>query len=76
MTQRHFRYGLGYMLDSPPFPLCGARNFGHPGVGGPVAFGDPDRALGFGYAVNRMVPVADIGPARAMIEATYASLSQ
>ena len=76
MTQRHFRYGLGYMLDSPPFPLCGARNFGHPGIGGPVAFGDPDRALGFGYAVNRMVPVADIGPARAMIEATYASLSQ
>ncbi|MBL8381974.1 MAG: beta-lactamase family protein [Burkholderiales bacterium] len=76
MTQRHFRYGLGFMLDSPPFPLRGARNFGHPGVGGPVAFGDPDRGLGFGFAVNRMVPVADIGPARALIDATYSCLPQ
>lgn len=75
MTRRHFRYGLGFMLDCPPFPLVGPRNFGHPGVGGAVAFGDPDRGLGFGFAVNRMVPVADIGPAGALIRAVYSSLS-
>jgi CubicO group peptidase (beta-lactamase class C family) len=75
MTQRHFRYGLGFMLDCPPFPLLGPRNFGHPGIGGPVGFGDPDRRLGFGYACNRMAPVADIGPARAMIAAAYDSLT-
>ena len=74
MTQRHFRYGLGFMLDCPPFPLIGPRNFGHPGIGGPLGFGDPERRLGFGYACNRMAPVADIGPARAMIEAAYDSL--
>ena len=74
MTQRHFRYGLGFMLDCPPFPLAGPRNFGHPGIGGPLGFGDPERRLGFGYACNRMAPVADIGPARAMIAAAYDSL--
>ena len=74
MTQRHFRYGLGFMLDCPPFPLAGPRNFGHPGIGGPVGFGDPERRLGFGYASNRMAPVADIGPARALIAAAYDSL--
>ena len=75
MTQRHFRYGLGFMLDCPPLPLVGPRNFGHPGIGGPLGFGDPERRLGFGYACNRMAPVADIGPARAMIEAAYDSLT-
>ena len=76
MTQRHFRYGLGFMLDCPPFPLVGSRNFGHPGIGGPVGFGDPDRRLGFGYACNRMAPVATIGPAGAMIAAAYHCLTQ
>ena len=75
MTQRHFRYGLGFMLDCPPFPLAGPRNFGHPGIGGPLGFGDPERRLGFGYASNRMAPVADIGPARALIAAAYESLT-
>jgi CubicO group peptidase (beta-lactamase class C family) len=73
MTNRHFRYSTGFMLSCPPFPCGGnARNFGHPGVGGAVAFGDPDRKMGFGYAGNHMAPVADAGPyATRLLEAVY-----
>lgn len=81
MTKRQFRMGLGFMLPCPPFPIgsdkhdC-ARNFGHPGVGGAVAFADPDRRMSFAYCPNHMLPVADAGPyATALIDATYASLA-
>lgn len=76
MTNRHFRYGTGFMLSCPPFPVGGnPRNFGHPGVGGAVGFGDPDRKLGFSYAGNHMAPVADAGPyATRLIDAVYRSL--
>lgn len=74
MTNRHFRYGTGFMLSAPPFPVGGnPRNFGHPGVGGATAFGDPDRRLGFAYAGNHMAPVADAGPyATRLIDTVYA----
>ena len=76
MTQRHFRMGMGFMISSPVFEMGGKpRNFGHGGIGGAIAFGDPERALGFSYCGNRMAPVADTGPfARALIEAMYASV--
>jgi CubicO group peptidase (beta-lactamase class C family) len=73
MTNRHFRYGTGFMLSCPPFPVGGnPRNFGHPGVGGATGFGDPDRRLGFCYAGNHMAPVADAGPyATRLVDAVY-----
>jgi hypothetical protein len=76
MTKRPFRLGLGFMLSCPPFPIGGNdRNFGHPGMGGAIAFADPDRRLSFSYAPNRMSPVADAGPyASALIDATYAAV--
>jgi hypothetical protein len=48
MTNRHFRFGAGFMLSCPAFPLGGqASNFGYIGMGGAVGFSDPVRKLGF-----------------------------
>ena len=52
------RFGVGYDLGlgtttigSAPHP---DRLFGHCGVGGTVAFGDPEHGLGYGFLCNRM----------------------
>ncbi|MCZ6452931.1 MAG: serine hydrolase, partial [Alphaproteobacteria bacterium] len=76
MTNRHFRFGCGFMLSCPPFPFGGRRdNFGHTGIGGAVGFGDPHARLGFSYCGNRMAPIADMGPfATPMVDAMYASI--
>lgn len=72
MTKRPFSMGLGFMLAGPAFSIgLGPRNFGHPGMGGAIAFADPERRMSFSYSPNRMSPVADTGPwASALIEAT------
>ena len=73
MTSRHFRFGTGFQLTCPAFRMGpNANNFGHAGLGGAVAFADPDRRLGFSYCGNRLAPVADRGPfAGALIDALY-----
>jgi CubicO group peptidase (beta-lactamase class C family) len=73
MTNRHFRFGCGFMLSCPPFPFGGRQdNFGHTGIGGAVGFGDPHKRMGFSYCCNRMAPIADLGPfATPMIESLY-----
>lgn len=65
-TQRYgyvdprFRWGTGFMLDSPPVrPMLGPRSFGHDGAGGDLGFADADRRVGFGYVVNRMRGMPD-----------------
>ena len=75
MTRRPFSMGLGFMLAGPAFSIGqGSRNFGHPGMGGAIAFADPDRRMSFSYSPNRMSPVSDIGPwATALMAATYRS---
>jgi len=76
MTQRHFRYATGFMLNNPCFKIGpNPRSFGHPGLGGANAFADPDAHLGFGYACNRIHPINHTGPcASALIEAVYNTL--
>ena len=76
MTKRPFTMGLGFMRAGPAFSIGqGPRNFGHPGMGGAIAFADPDRRMSFSYCPNRMSPVADTGPwATALIDATYRGL--
>jgi CubicO group peptidase (beta-lactamase class C family) len=76
MTHRHFRFGTGFMLNNPYFKLGGnPRSFGHPGLGGANAFGDPDAKLGFGYCCNRVHAIDETGPcATALINAAYESL--
>jgi CubicO group peptidase (beta-lactamase class C family) len=51
----HTRFGLGFMLSTPyekmgPNPQV----FGHGGMGGSMAFADPEARLGFGYVMNEM----------------------
>ena len=77
MTNRPFRFGTGFMLSCPPFPMGGGRNnFGHPGVGGALGFADPDRRMAMSYAGNHMAPVADAGPwASRLIDTAYRCLA-
>jgi len=76
MTNRHFRYSSGFMLNNRHFSLGeNDRSFGHPGLGGAIAFADPDENLGFGYCGNRIHAVDNNGPCgKALIDAVYKSL--
>ncbi|MFN0130149.1 MAG: serine hydrolase domain-containing protein [Verrucomicrobiales bacterium] len=48
------------------------RAFGHPGAGGSLAFGDPDRNIGFAFVLNRIAPGVMPGKAAlSLVEATY-----
>jgi CubicO group peptidase (beta-lactamase class C family) len=80
------RFGLGFMLTLPDPPPgedgfapfgSGPRGFGHPGRGGSIGFGDPDRRLGFGYVMNQYQSGTPGRRERrwvALAEAAYAAL--
>jgi CubicO group peptidase (beta-lactamase class C family) len=63
MTGRHYRYGMGFFLNTPPLVPMGPnpRAFGHPGAGGALGFADPERRLAFAYAPNFMCAGAGSG---------------
>ena len=47
-------YAFGFMKPFPLLPFgSSTRAFGHSGTGGSFGFADPDRALGYGYVMNR-----------------------
>jgi len=58
------RFGLGFMLPPALCPSAPPSAFGHPGAGGSLALGDPERELGFAYVLNRM-SLATAGDPRA-----------
>lgn len=73
------RFGPGFMLQQPGNIEAefgpGPNAFGHPGAGGALAFADPDRDLGFAYAMNQMGPYVLIDPRpRALVDALYRCL--
>ena len=48
------RFGLGFHLHHELGRLLGPASFGHGGMGGSLAFADPDARVGFGYVMNQM----------------------
>ncbi len=76
ITDRHFRYGTGFMLNNACFTTGpNPDSFGHPGLGGAIGFADPAIDLSFAYAGNRVHAIDNTGArASALIEAVYASL--
>ncbi|MGB0221923.1 MAG: serine hydrolase domain-containing protein [Luminiphilus sp.] len=58
------RFGVGYDLGLGITTIRGtphpSRIFGHCGVGGAVAFGDPVTGLGYGFLCNRMHKLKDL----------------
>lgn len=51
----HTCFALGFMLSTPQEKMGpNPRTFGHGGMGGSMAFADPDAHLGFGYVMNEM----------------------
>ncbi|MAH72748.1 MAG: serine hydrolase [Cellvibrionales bacterium TMED49] len=49
-----FKFGLGFMVDSPTTPISHAkRRFGHSGIGGETAFGDLKNGVGFAFLSNQ-----------------------
>ena len=71
------RFGLGFMLSTPQEKMGpNPRTFGHGGMGGSMAFADPDARLGFGYVMNEAhMGLWLIDPrAAALIDAVYAAL--
>lgn len=49
---------LGFIRNSPPSIVLspGPHGFGHPGMGGSLAWGDPESGLGFAYLSNAAIP--------------------
>lgn len=74
LTERPYRYGLGFFLNKPPMVLFGPNpaSFGHPGAGGAIGFADPETGLAFSYSPNFMCAGAGIGDrCEALINAMY-----
>lgn len=72
MTDRPFRYGLGFFLNYPPLLPFGAnpRAFGHPGAGGAIGIADPEAGLAMSYSPNLMCAGAGVGErCEALVEA-------
>ncbi len=77
LTDRPYRYGLGFFLNGstlvPMGPNAGA--FGHPGLGGVLAFADPEARLSFSYTPNKMAASEGVGKScQDLINALYHSL--
>jgi CubicO group peptidase (beta-lactamase class C family) len=77
VQERHYRQGLGMLLNSPDAVYLGPHleAFGHHGIGGSLGFADPVDRVAFGYSTNRMHAVGTNGPRAArLIDALYAVL--
>ncbi|MFF3941732.1 serine hydrolase domain-containing protein [Streptomyces phaeofaciens] len=68
------RYATGFMLPDPTRPMGGLDTacFGHYGMGGSVAFADPEHTLGFGYTtVQDQAHVGADPRSRSLAEAAW-----
>jgi len=69
------RMSMGFMLRNEALPYNdNPRSFGHIGLGGALAFGDPDARLGFSFCSNRMATIG-VGPyVSRLLDATMAAV--
>jgi CubicO group peptidase (beta-lactamase class C family) len=70
------RMAMGFMLRNEELVPYNnnPRSFGHIGLGGALACGDPDAKLGFSFAGNRMATIG-VGPyVKRLLDATMAAL--
>ncbi|MDQ1075153.1 MULTISPECIES: serine hydrolase [Microbacterium] len=77
LQERHYRQGLGVLLNSPDAVYMGPHPeaFGHHGIGGSIGFADRRERVGFSYSMNKMHAVGTNGPRAArLIDAVYAAL--
>jgi len=77
LTDRPYRYGLGFFLNGSPLVPMGPNEgaFGHPGLGGVLAFADPEARLSFSYTPNKMTASEGVGRVcEDLINAVYQSL--
>ena len=69
------RYATGFQLPFPFRPMAGGASFGHYGMGGSVAFADPERGFSFAYVMNQMQASGGVDVRSAgLIEALAAGL--
>jgi CubicO group peptidase (beta-lactamase class C family) len=54
------RWGTGFMLTSERRPFLTEKSFGHDGLGGQVAFADPQYEVGFAYLTNDLQEFYDL----------------
>ena len=63
-------YATGFQLPFPFRPMAGKGSFGHYGMGGSVAFAQPETGVAFAYVMNQMQPSGGIDPRpQALVEA-------
>lgn len=77
LTDRPYRYGLGFFLNGSPLVPMGPNEgaFGHPGLGGVLAFADPESRLSFSYTPNKMAASEGVGNfCEELVNALYSSL--
>jgi CubicO group peptidase (beta-lactamase class C family) len=69
------RMSMGFMLQNGALPYNGnPRSFGHIGLGGALAFGDPDAKLGFAFCGNRMASIGVGTYVHPLLHATTAAV--
>lgn len=70
-------YSLGFMKPLHSFQFGGGSSFGTPGAGGSFGFADPDKQVGYAYAMTRMgFHIFDDPREKALRDALYRCLER